>query len=202
MWLIAGVLLGVVVVASLAGFHAGPHAHAVAAIAGVLAAVVLVIMAATGHDQPLLFVLLGADVSLSTAVGYGAWRALVSAPGATGAGHGDHPLHGGRWGIEASMGTALSTLDPKGIVRVRGEEWSAESVNGTIPAGTAVQVIEVDGLRLRVWGEEAIEAIEAINDGSIGAVADATLGSTPVAAPSPVQHGQRGQEAEAEVPPT
>jgi len=199
MWLIAGVLLGIVVVASLAGFHAGPHAHAVAAIAGVLAAVVLVIMAATGHDQPLLFVLLGADVSLSTAVGYGAWRALVSAPGATGAGHGDHPLHGGRWGIEASMGTALSTLDPKGIVRVRGEEWSAESVNGTIPAGTAVQVIEVDGLRLRVWGEEATEAI---SDGSIGAATDATIGSTPVADPSPVQHGQRGQEAEAEVPPT
>lgn len=199
MWLIAGVLLGIVVVASLAGFHAGPHAHAVAAIAGVLAAVVLVIMAATGHDQPLLFVLLGADVSLSTAVGYGAWRALVSAPGATGAGHGDHPLHGGRWGIEASMGTALSTLDPKGIVRVRGEEWSAESVNGTIPAGTAVQVIEVDGLRLRVWGEEATEAI---SDGSIGAATDASIGSTPVADPSPVQHGQRGQEAEAEVPPT
>lgn len=199
MWLIAGMLLGVVVLASLAGFHAGPHAHAVAAIAGVLAAVVLVIMAATGHDQPLLFVLLGADLSLSTAVGYGAWRALVSAPGATGAGRGDHLLHGGRWGIEASMGTALSTLDPKGIVRVRGEEWSAESVNGTIPAGTAVQVIEVDGLRLRVWGEEATAA--GSND-SIAAADDASIGSTPAAAPSPVQSGQRGQEAEAEVPPT
>lgn len=89
------------------------------------------------------------------------------------------------------MGTALSILDPKGIVRVRGEEWSAESVNGTIPAGTAVQVIEVDGLRLRVWGEEATAA------GS-----DDSIGSTPAAAPSPVHNGQRGQEAEAEVPPT
>ena len=27
MWIVAGVLLGVVVLASLAGLHAGPHAH-------------------------------------------------------------------------------------------------------------------------------------------------------------------------------
>ena len=43
MWIIAGVLLGLVVLASLVGFHSGPHAHVAAGVVGVLAAAWLVV---------------------------------------------------------------------------------------------------------------------------------------------------------------
>jgi membrane-bound ClpP family serine protease len=145
MWLAAGILLGVVVVASLAGFHVGPHAHAVAAAAGVLAAAWLIVMAATGRGTTLLWVLLGADVVVSAGVGVMAWsgfsKATTIAPPAR--------------RLEGTEGIAVSDLTPEGIVRVRGEEWSAVSLNGRIAAGTRVQVISVAGVRLEIWGEEA-----------------------------------------------
>ena len=50
MWVIAGVLLGIVVLASLIGFHVGPHAHVAAGIFGVLAAAWLVVMAVDGRS--------------------------------------------------------------------------------------------------------------------------------------------------------
>ncbi len=34
MWVVAGVLIGLVVLVSLVGFHSGPHAHVVAAAVG------------------------------------------------------------------------------------------------------------------------------------------------------------------------
>ena len=37
MWVIAGVLLGLVVLVSLIGFHVGPHAHVAAGILGLAA---------------------------------------------------------------------------------------------------------------------------------------------------------------------
>lgn len=157
MWVVAGVLLGIVVVAALAGFHAGPHAHLVSAAAGVAAAVWLFVMALTGDDRPLLFVLLGADVSVSGVLGVTAWRALV-------AGEGAGPSSSSASAIEGEMGVAVSDLDPTGIVRVRGEEWSAEAVNGTVRAGTPVQVIDVQGIRLRVWGEDVRPSVAAADD--------------------------------------
>jgi membrane-bound ClpP family serine protease len=145
MWLTAGLLLGVVVVASLAGFHLGPHAHAIAAAAGVLAAAWLIVMAATGRGTPLLWLLLGADIVVSAGVGVMAWsgfsKAASIAPPAR--------------RLEGAEGIAVTDLTPEGIVRVRGEEWSAVSLNGRIAAGTRVQAISVAGVRLEVWGEEA-----------------------------------------------
>jgi membrane protein implicated in regulation of membrane protease activity len=42
-----------------------------------------------------------------------------------------------------------------GLVRVEREEWRAESVDGSaIPAGTAVEVLRVDGTRLIVGPPE------------------------------------------------
>src|SRR5581483_11074521 len=38
MWVVAGVLVGLVVLASLVGFHTGPHGHVVASLLGVAAA--------------------------------------------------------------------------------------------------------------------------------------------------------------------
>jgi membrane-bound ClpP family serine protease len=49
----------------------------------------------------------------------------------------------------------MSDLGPEGIIRVRGEEWSATSVNGSAPRGSQVQVLRATGVRLEVWSEEA-----------------------------------------------
>lgn len=143
MWVVAGVLLGLVVLGALAGLHFGPHAHLVTAVLGVLAAAWLVAMLALGQTRPILYVLLGADLALSLGVGAAARRALRDRNRAIPS----------RRRLEAAPGVALSALAPEGIVRVRGETWSARSANGNVAAGEAVQVIGVDGLRLEVWGE-------------------------------------------------
>lgn len=145
MWVVAGVLLGLVVLGSLVGFHTGPHTHAVAGLVGLLAAAWLVFMALDGRAVPLLWLLLGADLAVSAGVGVAAWSALSARSGAS---------HRTR-SIEAAEGVAVSDLTPQGIVRVRGEEWSAVAVNGTVRAGARVQVLRVAGVRLEVWGEEA-----------------------------------------------
>jgi membrane-bound serine protease (ClpP class) len=59
-----------------------------------------------------------------------------------------------------STGTVTRALDPEGIVRVGGEEWTAWSEGGVIPKDATVQVIEVDGLRLKVgWIDESAPAL-------------------------------------------
>ena len=61
----------------------------------------------------------------------------------------------GREGLVGAVGVARSQLGPEGTVSVQGEIWTAESVDGVIPAGSRVRVTQVDGLRLRVKKEEA-----------------------------------------------
>ena len=146
MWVVAGILLGVAVLSAVLGFHAGPHAHVASAVFGIVAAAWLIAMAATGQSGPVLYVLLGADLSMSALLGYGGWKAVTSQGRPVGAGSGVESLVG-------RMGTAVGDLTPSGVVRVAGEEWSAVSLNGPAPAGTPVQVIEADGVRLGVWGE-------------------------------------------------
>ncbi len=56
-------------------------------------------------------------------------------------------------GVEAligRLGEARTDLNPIGMVHVAGELWTAESEAGMIAAGTPVQVVGVEGLRLRV----------------------------------------------------
>jgi membrane-bound ClpP family serine protease len=153
MWIVAGVLLGLVVLASLIGFHTGPHAHVAAAAFGAVAAIWLLVMALDGRASAVVWTLFSADVVVSGGVGVMAWSGLRWA-NATG-----HSYHLGR--IEGTSGTAVSDLSPEGIVRVRGEEWSATSVNGRVRAGTAVQVVRAAGVRLEVWGEETDELGQA-----------------------------------------
>ena len=145
MWTIAGILLGVVIVASLVGFHTGPHAHVVAAVAGVLVAAWFLFMVADGHSSSLLWVVLGADLVISVCLGLAAWRVLSTRD--------EDVRHFNS--LEALEGVAVSDLTPGGIVRVRGEQWTASSVNGTVRSGARVQVLRADGVRLEVWGEEA-----------------------------------------------
>lgn len=145
MWVIAGVLLGLVVLASLVGFHSGPHAHVVAGGVGVLAAAWLVFMAVEGRSAPVLWALLSADLVISVGVGVLAWNGLSHR--VTSAHHVSSP--------EGAEGVAISDLAPEGIIRVRGEQWSAASVNGTVRSGTRVQVLRRTGVHLEVWGENA-----------------------------------------------
>jgi membrane-bound serine protease (ClpP class) len=64
-------------------------------------------------------------------------------------------VHTGREALLGAVGVTRSELRPGGTVFVQGELWSAESVDGVIPAGSRVRVTRVDGLRLQVKREEA-----------------------------------------------
>lgn len=48
------------------------------------------------------------------------------------------------------VGEARTDLQPVGMVHVAGELWTAQSEEGMIPAGTPIQVVGIEGLRLRV----------------------------------------------------
>ena len=148
MWAVAGILLGLVVVASVLGFHAGPHLHVAAGIAGLIAAVWLVLIAVSGESWPGLWVMFSADVVVSAGVGALAWRGLTTRH--QGARLPPHHALGGE------LGVAVTDLTPEGIVSVRGEHWSAVAANGSAPAGSAVQVLDVHGIRLEVWAEEPV----------------------------------------------
>lgn len=156
MWVIAGILLGLVILGSLLGFHAGPHVHGAAAAIGALAAAWLLIIAAAGSPPSALWVLLSADVVVSGGVGVLAWKGLAhqrrGAP--------PSPL----LALEGAEGVAISDLNPDGIVRVGGENWSATSVNGSVTAGGAVQVLRTRGVRLEVWGEHISAGMPAIEE--------------------------------------
>jgi membrane-bound serine protease (ClpP class) len=62
------------------------------------------------------------------------------------------PVRTGEESMNGRLGVARSDLTPKGSVQVGGELWSAELEEGSgkIPAGTRVEVMRVDGLRLIV----------------------------------------------------
>ena len=147
MWIVAGLLLGLVLVTALIGFHSGPHTHVAAGVLGLLAAGWLLSMAADGRSAPLLWVLFGADVVISVGIGVLGWVAIRRS-GTTGHLMSAH--------VEGAEGVAVTDLNPQGVVRVQGEEWSATCVNGQLPAGSRVQVLR-GGVRLEVWGERPDE---------------------------------------------
>lgn len=147
MWIVAGLLLGLVLVTALIGFHSGPHTHVAAGVLGFGAAGWLLYMATDGRSAPLLWVLFSADVVVSAGIGVLGWVAIRRS-GTTG-----HLTSGH---VEGAEGVAVTDLTPEGLVRVQGEEWSATCVNGTLPAGTRVQVLR-GGVRLEVWGERPDE---------------------------------------------
>jgi len=147
MWVIAGVLLGLVVLTALLGFHVGPHAHVAAGILGVVAALWLVVMAVEGRSAPVLWALLSADLVVCVGIGTVAWKGLTTTAEYSPDRHGVS--------LEGAQGVAAGDLNPDGIVRVNGENWTATAVNGPVRAGTLVQVLRTSGVRLEVWGDEA-----------------------------------------------
>jgi membrane-bound ClpP family serine protease len=186
MWIIAGVLLGLMVLVGLVGFHTGPHSHVVAGVLGALAAAWLVVMALDGRSSSLLWALLSADLVVSTGLGALAWKGLSAAADAA-------DPEARRRLSEGTEGVALTALTPEGIVRVRGEDWSAVSRNGDVPAGGHVQVLRAAGLRLEVWREELVPAGELFSlevssddlDHARNGVASSPEQSFPSSQPSP-----------------
>lgn len=66
-----------------------------------------------------------------------------------------HPVAVGRATLVGQTGVVKQELAPQGIVHVHGEEWSAVSAtDATIPAGTPIRVLSVEGLTLRVQADE------------------------------------------------
>lgn len=56
----------------------------------------------------------------------------------------------GTEGMIGLTGMAVETLKPAGMVRIRGELWAAESINGWIWKGEKIVIEKVDGLTLIV----------------------------------------------------
>ena len=143
MWIDAAILIGLVVVALLVGAHLGPHVHIGAGGLGILAAAWLMFIAVGGGSATLLWAVLGVVVVVSAAALVIGWYGLAR--------QGTVEYRGDR--LEAAEGVAVGDLTPDGLVRVRGEQWHATSVNGIARAGSRVQVLRRSGVRLEVWAE-------------------------------------------------
>ena len=60
-----------------------------------------------------------------------------------------------------TVGVVTTALTPRGVVHVASEQWTADSLAGTIPKGSRVRVVGADGLRLRVEPVEDAERWES-----------------------------------------
>jgi membrane-bound ClpP family serine protease len=56
----------------------------------------------------------------------------------------------GREGMLGMTGRVTQTLDPKGMVDIKGEYWQARSVEGKIERGEEVEVVGIERLKLEV----------------------------------------------------
>jgi len=65
------------------------------------------------------------------------------------------PVVVGRRTLIGQTGTVQEALDPRGIVHIGGETWSAVSTAGTIATGATVRVVGVKGLTLSVVPDDA-----------------------------------------------
>jgi len=61
-----------------------------------------------------------------------------------------YPVLSGAESMIGATGTARTDLTPSGMAHVKGEDWTAEAQGGSIKKGDAIQVVQVEGLRLRV----------------------------------------------------
>lgn len=57
---------------------------------------------------------------------------------------------GGAEGLVGEIGTAVTDLSPSGDVKVHGEFWNAESVEGEIKPGESVEIVSVKNLKVKV----------------------------------------------------
>ncbi len=65
------------------------------------------------------------------------------------------PVISGKEALIGASGIATSELNPTGLVRVHGEEWTANTDGATIQKGEAVKVVAIEGLRMKVEKKQA-----------------------------------------------
>ena len=53
-------------------------------------------------------------------------------------------------GMVGLRGMVVECLEPEGLIKIKNEYWKAKAIEGNIPAGETVEVIEADGLLLKV----------------------------------------------------
>jgi membrane-bound serine protease (ClpP class) len=64
-------------------------------------------------------------------------------------------VKGGPEQMIGMTGTAISPLDPKGEVKVEGQIWKAETVTASVRTGELVEIVDREGLILRVKPKQA-----------------------------------------------
>lgn len=85
------------------------------------------------------------------------------------------PLASGTSPLLRAEGRAVTALDPRGVVLVASEEWTADSVSGPVAAGTRIRVVGVEGVRLTVETVAPTEvAGAAVGPGSVGGREDSS----------------------------
>ena len=145
-WLVGAVVVMLVASATATGAHAGPHSLLGVGLAWAAAIGWFVIALGVGGMSGLGWVLAGfaaAVSAVSVALALPALRVRQMPPPPD------------KLPAPGEPGRAATELDPIGVVRVKGESWTAESVNGRVPAGAAIRVVSSDGVKLRVWSDEA-----------------------------------------------
>lgn len=60
------------------------------------------------------------------------------------------PIQTGREGLIGIQGIAVTPLEPDGQVQAAGELWTAQAIEGKIRKGEHVEIVQVEGLRLKV----------------------------------------------------
>jgi membrane-bound ClpP family serine protease len=60
---------------------------------------------------------------------------------------------GGLTDMKGTTGVVVKTLHPEGMVKIKGELWSARCTTGRLEAGARVIVVDQEGLRLSVVPE-------------------------------------------------
>lgn len=61
-----------------------------------------------------------------------------------------HQIAAGREELVGRTAEVVTTLDPKGVVFIEGERWTAVSEGGRLEPGEEVTISKVDGLKLYV----------------------------------------------------
>jgi membrane-bound serine protease (ClpP class) len=56
----------------------------------------------------------------------------------------------GAEGMVGMIGKVTEPLKPKGTVKIKDEYWNARSAAGNIDAGESVEVVDIEGLNLKV----------------------------------------------------
>jgi len=143
-WLVGAVLVVLVVSASASGAHAGPHSLVGAGLAWAAAIAWFVMALGVGGGSGVAWWLAGIAAGVSAA-------SIALAVPALRVRHLPPPPDPAP--APGEPGRAVTELSPTGVVQVKGESWSAESVSGTVPAGAEVRVVSSEGVRLRVWSD-------------------------------------------------